>query len=38
LSSRQPVTFSIFLCFLHIPQQSRHPERSASQINRKHSP
>jgi hypothetical protein len=26
------VTFSLFSCFLHIPQQSRHPERSASQI------
>jgi hypothetical protein len=36
------VTFSIFSCFLHIqaaifqaPRQSRHPERSASQIYRK---
>jgi hypothetical protein len=35
------VTFSIFSCFLHIqpavfqgPRQSRHPERSASQIYR----
>src|SRR5450631_4074887 len=45
LASREPVTFSIFSCFLHIkpavfqalssPQQSRHPERSASQIYRK---
>jgi hypothetical protein len=39
---REPVTFSIFSCFLHIqpavfqaPRQSRHPERSASQIYRK---
>jgi hypothetical protein len=41
----EAVTFSIFSCFLHIqlavfqalssPQQSRHPERSASQIYRK---
>ena len=37
----EPVTFSIFSCFLHIqpvvfkpPRQSRHPERSASQIGR----
>jgi hypothetical protein len=42
LSSREPVTFPIFSCFLHIqpsvfqaPRQSRHPERSASQIYRK---
>ena len=44
-SSCEAVTFSIFSCFLHIqpavfqalssPQQSRHPERSASQICRK---
>jgi hypothetical protein len=37
LSSREPVTFSICLCFLHTsgmfftPPQSRHPERSAAQ-------
>src|SRR5580704_11483572 len=37
LSSREPVTFSIFSCFSCIPspRQSRHPERSASQIDRK---
>jgi thymidylate synthase len=42
LSSREPVTFLIFSCFLHIqaavfqaPRQSRHPEQSASQIYRK---
>jgi hypothetical protein len=41
LSSREPVTFSIFSCFAHpiscisSPRQSRHPERSASLIYRK---
>jgi hypothetical protein len=40
LSSREPVTFSIFPRFAHLarcfqpPPQSRHPERSASQIYR----
>jgi hypothetical protein len=39
LSSREPVTFSIFSCLLHIQtlvfqprDKTRHPERSASQI------
>src|ERR1700733_13737553 len=40
LSSREPVTFSIFSRFLHptrcfkFPPKRRHPERSASQIYR----
>jgi hypothetical protein len=40
MSSREPVTFSIFSCFLRSynrmlsPPQSRHPERSAARIYR----